>query len=79
MDKIFELIRNERAHQDAKWGANRKLAASTWFVILGREFGEVGRAILKRDPINLIEELVHLAAVTVAILEAIYDGRTGQF
>lgn len=37
--------------------------------VLAEEFGEVARAILERDEVNLREELVQVAAVTIAWLE----------
>lgn len=79
MEEIFALIRQERAAQDAKWGANRRQSASMWLTILVEEVGEVAKAILERDLGALVHELVQVAAVTVATLEAIYDGRTSQF
>lgn len=67
MEKIFELIRAERARQDIKWGANRKLASTLWLTILVEEIGEVARAILERQ--GLKDELVQVAAVAVCWLE----------
>lgn len=72
----------ERHRQEAKlvagdwsWTCATNLEGVTdadRYVVLGEEFGEVGRAILERS--NLREELVHCAAVCVAWIESI-DGR----
>ncbi len=45
---IFEAISDERLRQEGKWGA-RHHTPEKWFVILGEEVGEVGRAILEKD------------------------------
>ena len=77
MEKVFDLIRAERARQDAKWGANRHLENTLWLTILAEEFGEVARAILERDP-NLVNELVQVAAVAVCWLEMIMGERNAS-
>lgn len=68
-----ELIAQERARQDAKWGSQRRLAPEKWAVILGEEVGEVHRAVCEHDFKNLQDELVQVAAVCVAWLEAIHE------
>lgn len=70
---ILLEIANERFNQDRKWGEqNHNL--STWYTILGEEFGEVGKDIQEyllrdgsRDTIR--EELIQVAAVAVAMIE----------
>ena len=77
---VSDWIIHERDKQDAKWGANRKLHPLEWNVILGEEVGEVARAILEggldcedvEHRMRLREELVQVAAVAVAWLEALY-------
>lgn len=71
MNTIFELIRAERERQDKKWGSQRHLPNYTWSAILTEENGEVAKATLEKDTANLKEELVQVAAVAVAWLEAL--------
>lgn len=68
----LEDVQHERNRQDEKWGSQRKLPNGTWLAILGEEFGESAKAILERS--NLREELVQVAAVAVAWIEAIDSG-----
>ncbi len=46
-------------------------------LVLGEEFGEVCRAVLEGDEANLREELIQVAAVAVAWVEAIDRERMG--
>jgi hypothetical protein len=52
-----------------------------WYAILGEEFGEVGKALCERmyaigpNP-EYREELIHVAAVAVAMIES-YDRNEG--
>ena len=70
----------EREKQDQKWGADRALTYYQWLPILAEEVGEVARAMLEREPNErLREELVQVAAVAVAWMEAIDQrGRKGS-
>jgi len=72
MEDILQEIRNERARQDAKWGSQRHLPPYTWMTILMEEVGEAAKASLEGDPVGYAEELVQVAAVTVAALESFY-------
>ena len=74
--QVFKLIVAERKRQDEKW--NR--APGEWLafsadkhLVLAEEAGEVAKAILEYDAVNLREELIQVAAVCVAWLEADYD------
>jgi NTP pyrophosphatase (non-canonical NTP hydrolase) len=69
MDYV-EAIRAERQRQDAKWGQQHHPAA-VWCAILMEEVGEVANAILDSRSTNLEDELIQVAAVSVAWLEAI--------
>lgn len=85
-EEIFEAINNERARQDAKfpgqWAAfgeafDDVLARTVGYpallecaAILAEEAGEVAKAVLERDDSGLEFELVQVAAVCVAWLEA---------
>jgi NTP pyrophosphatase (non-canonical NTP hydrolase) len=72
MEHIFDLIRAERARQDAKWGSQRHLDDRIWLPILVEEIGEVAKEILEGHG-TLIDELVQVAAVTVNWLEALHE------
>ncbi len=70
---ILRMIANERFKQDAKWGEpkSRHYLDLTWLAVLTEEVGEVARACLKNDDAgNLGMELIQVAAVAVAWLEA---------
>lgn len=65
----------ERCEQDTKWGKDRVLSANLWNTVLSEEVGEVARAILEHDNENLKTELIQVAAVCVAMYEALEHGR----
>lgn len=83
---IYQAIDNERARQDAKfpgqWAGfgdefaivslphRRQAALLECAAILAEEAGEVAKAVLERDDRGLEFELVQVAAVCVAWLEA---------
>lgn len=77
---IYAAIESERDRQRAlwmrehEWGygdcSSRNLPAITKSAVLGEEVGEVHRAVLNRDNDALRAELVQVAAVAVAWLEA---------
>ena len=80
-DSVFALISAERQAQIDKWGHQRELHPSLWFLSLGEEVGEVANAILELKEFDsdlrertaarahLLEEIVQVAAVAVAWLE----------
>ena len=72
METIFDLIRYERARQDAKWGI-RHQHNMIWLSILTEEVGEVAKAILKKQWAQMNNELIQCAAVCVAWLEDNYS------
>lgn len=71
---VLDSITEERIRQDEKWGSQRELPSGTWYLILGEEFGEVGNAVLEGSP-TLRDELVQVAAVATAWIEALDEGR----
>lgn len=82
--RIVDDIRAERYRQDEKWGA-RTIAQrpiERGLTVLTEEVGEVAQALLdcgsegagKMDRATIRAELVQVAAVTVAMLEALDDG-----
>jgi hypothetical protein len=68
---VFRDVDWERFRQDQEWGANRKQANLLWFAILGEEFGEAAKEVLELRDDLLREELVQVAAVAVAWIEAL--------
>lgn len=77
---VLADIYRERERQNAKWGIQRH-DFPTWYVILGEEIGEVAQAIQSEkgwskvtDKSNLYEEIIHSAAVLVAMAEQIKEG-----
>jgi NTP pyrophosphatase (non-canonical NTP hydrolase) len=66
---VYKLIDEERARQTAKWGDQEENKKGTWLAILMEEVGELATAILNHDQENYKEELIQIAAVSVAILE----------
>jgi NTP pyrophosphatase (non-canonical NTP hydrolase) len=78
--EIFTLINDERDKQDKKWGAlPRHLSDVVWLTILIEEVGEVGRAILQHDWINLKLEIIQVATVAVAWLEDNENHQNGSY
>ena len=78
--EILWEIQQERHEQDLKWGEQNH-TVFVWIGILGEEFGEVCRGAVedvimrKNDDGNYLKayraELVHVAAVAVAAIEAL--------
>ncbi len=77
IDEIFELIENKRLNQDIKWGEQNH-SVDRWCSILGEEYGEVCKANLENDDEGYIEELVQVAATTVAMIESFYRNEIKQ-
>ena len=81
LDKIFfHAIKKEREKQDKKWGYPQVHTLPEWMMILAEERGEAdaeANEVHFRDKqeYDLIEELVHEAAVVMAIYESIYERR----
>ena len=67
-ERAFELISKERDRQDAKWGEQNH-GDLFWLGILSEEVGEAARDIIEDAKVK--RELVEVAAVAVAWLEAI--------
>lgn len=66
---IYESVFIERSRQYQKWGLQDH-DEDKWMTILMEEIGEVARAILEDDPNNYREELIQVAAVAFAAIEA---------
>jgi NTP pyrophosphatase (non-canonical NTP hydrolase) len=71
--RILVQIGAERARQDDTHGRphERRYSDDRWLRVLVEEVGEVARAIEEGDGAGLKRELVQVAAVAVAFLEAI--------
>ncbi len=65
---VIDQVLSERVRQDGKWGVQNH-HPDYWYVVLGEEFGEVGRAICERDWDNYRVELIHVAAVAVSMAQ----------
>jgi NTP pyrophosphatase (non-canonical NTP hydrolase) len=78
LDEVLKDVVAERARQDAKWGSQRHLPDLLWHAILSEEVGECAKAILERDRENLRTELIQVAAVAVATVEAIDTAKAAK-
>lgn len=74
----LQLVDNELARQDAKWGEQNHHPFH-YLAILGEEYGEACQAAVqatgepgKATWTDYADELVQIAAVAVAMLEAFY-------
>ena len=77
---MFALVDAERERQRTKWMrphdwgygdcSCEQVPAPVKAAVLAEECGEVARAVLDKDPAHLQAELVQVAAVAVAWLEA---------
>lgn len=74
--RITMRVLEERQRQDATWGAAaaRGYAPERWLAVLVEEVGEVAEAILERRPSDTVAELLQVAAVAIATIEAIEAG-----
>lgn len=70
---IFRRILQERVDQDKKWG-RQDHGPDGWLIILMEEVGEASRGALEGDMVRYKKELVQIAAVAVAALEAVAAG-----
>ena len=72
---ILTLVKAERLKQIAKWGIQNH-SVEKWMCILGEEVGEVNKAVLESDTINLATELVQVIMVSANILDALISYET---
>ncbi|MBC8420263.1 MAG: hypothetical protein H8E10_16885 [Desulfobacterales bacterium] len=70
---VIKLILRERKRQDEKWGEQNN-EPLRWMAILSEEVGETNKAILENNIVDYVEELIQVAAVAVAALEAVHQG-----
>lgn len=60
-----DLISLEREYQIQKWG-EQKHSDERWLAILTEEVGEVAKAILENDDVELLNEMCQVGAVLEA-------------
>jgi hypothetical protein len=70
---IIRRILRERVDQDKKWG-RQDHGPDGWLIILMEEVGEASRGALEGDMVKYKKELIQVAAVAVAALEAVNAG-----
>ena len=61
-EAFHDLIQIERNAQDAKWGEQNH-SNEKWLAIAVEEVGEIAESTLENDEVNLLAEIVQLAAV----------------
>jgi hypothetical protein len=66
-----QAVLDERDRQDVKWGSQRRLSDQEWLTILVEEVGEAAKDILDQKPDGLKTEVMQVAAVALAWLEAL--------
>lgn len=66
--KAIKLTFSERIKQDKKWGLQRH-SREKWLTILMEEVGELAKEALEKNDANYMEELIQVAAVSIAMLE----------
>jgi hypothetical protein len=79
VSKILLAIEAERQNQILKWGTAQRrvedpgpVSTPEWkAAVLTEEIGEVAKAVVEMDRAGLKKELIHVAAVAVAWLEAL--------
>jgi len=81
LDNVLEDVAKERERQEAKWGDQSSNSDLVWSAVLGEEYGESAQAVLHdtfggKAAGTLREELIQVAAVAVAWIEAL-DARAG--
>lgn len=80
--KVYAAVDCERDRQATKWGrdhwwgrgdcSSAGVDPMVKAAVLSEECGEVSRAVLDMDPSQLMDELVQVAAVSVAWLEYLF-------
>lgn len=76
---VLAQVSNERAKQEAKWGEQNHVPTE-YLTILMEEVGEAAQAALQakyegKDWQRYPDELIHVAAVAVAMIESFYRGK----
>jgi len=66
---ILKQVSTERARQRQLWG-DQSHPAEKWVSLLTEELGEVAKAANERDREEYVKELIQVAALAVAAVEA---------
>ena len=71
---VIDAVREERAYQDAKWGAlhEREQSIPGFMLVLKKELEEAENGWIKNNTAfrsTALEELIQVAAVAIACLE----------
>lgn len=66
----MRAIKNERAHQDNKWGPPDRLGIGGFLTVLRAELWEAEQAFVNGDNDDALREILQVAAVAVACMEA---------
>jgi NTP pyrophosphatase (non-canonical NTP hydrolase) len=83
--KVIDEVQKERDNQDTKWGEQNH-CPKVWALILGEEVGEVSKELLDagefvngkfqvKDTTEYRKELIQVAAVAIAAVEALDRGK----
>lgn len=69
-ENVFKAIQAEMQEQEATWGTPEH-HPETWVAIVCEETGEVARAALAKDIVQMKTELTQLAAACVMAINAL--------
>jgi len=73
---VLMAVMRERKRQDDRFGyIESRESGQPSLAVLVEEVGEVAKAIVEQDSASMREELIQVAAVAVAMVEAIDLGR----
>ena len=70
-EQAVEIVKQEREHQDNKWGKDKKQSVAGHLLILESELWEAKLGWIKNIPErhSALAEIVQIAAVAIACLE----------
>ena len=74
LDKILASVRKERTNQDEKWNGDNNIvfrSRADGLAVLTEEVGEAACSHLEGDEESFFNEMIQVAAVAVAICEAV--------
>lgn len=71
IEEIIADVIGEMDRQDGKWGDQSRQPILLWNAILGEEAGEVAKAALENDSVELEKELIQVAAVAIQFVRAV--------
>ena len=77
-EAFYNLIQIERNAQDEK-GGEQNHSNERWFAISGEEFGEIAKAVVENDDIDLLPEIVQALAAVLENWVTPIAVRTGRY